>query len=44
MVLWWLGLIQLRSGEFAAAADNADRAREIWRQYTIDDREEPHLL
>jgi len=44
LVLWWLGLIQLRSGEFAAAADNADRSREIWRQYTIDDREEPPSL
>ena len=39
-VLWWLGMIELRSGQFRVAADYAGRAREIWHQYAIDEPEE----
>ena len=42
-VLWWLGMIELRSGRFPLAADYAERAREIERQYMIGDREEPDV-
>jgi DNA-binding CsgD family transcriptional regulator len=37
---WWLGMIELRSGRFQVAADYAERARRIWRQYSIDEPEE----
>jgi DNA-binding CsgD family transcriptional regulator len=42
-VLWWLGMIELRSGRFPLAADYAERSREIERQYMIGDREEPDV-
>ncbi len=41
LVLWCLGMIELRSGRFGLAADHAECAREIWRQYMIGDGEEP---
>ncbi|MDQ3993036.1 MAG: AAA family ATPase, partial [Actinomycetota bacterium] len=41
-VLWWLGMIELRAGRFPVAADYAEQAREIRRQYAVDEREEPN--
>jgi DNA-binding CsgD family transcriptional regulator len=38
-VLWWLGMIELRSGRFPVAAEYAEQAREIVRQYAIDPEE-----
>jgi DNA-binding CsgD family transcriptional regulator len=38
-VLWFLALTELRAGRFALAADHAERAMEIVRQYTADDLE-----
>jgi DNA-binding CsgD family transcriptional regulator len=39
-ILYWLGLIEVRAGRFPVAADYAERAREIWRQYANDEPEE----
>ena len=38
--LWFLGLLELRSGRFWLAAEHADQARDIRRQYALDDRED----
>ena len=38
-VLWWLTLIELRSGRLALAAEYAEQAGEIRRQYAADERE-----
>ena len=38
-VLFWLGLTEHRAGDFRLAAEYADGAREIWREYAIDDHE-----
>ena len=40
-VLWWLGMIEVRRGRFPVAADYAERARDMQREYTIDEPEEP---
>jgi DNA-binding CsgD family transcriptional regulator len=42
-VFWWLAMIELRSGRFPIAADYAERAREIQRQYKIGDHKEPDV-
>jgi tetratricopeptide (TPR) repeat protein len=42
--LWFLGLVELRAGRFPLAAVHAERAREIGRLYTLDEREEPALV
>jgi DNA-binding CsgD family transcriptional regulator len=38
-VLWLLSLVELAAGRLAVAADHADRQREIYRLYAIDDQE-----
>ncbi len=38
--LWFLGLLELRSGRFRLAAEHAEQARAISRQYALDDRED----
>ena len=38
--LWFLGLLELRAGRFRLAAEHADQARDIRRQYALDDRED----
>jgi DNA-binding CsgD family transcriptional regulator len=41
---WYLGMVELRAGRFARAAEQAERAREIARQYATDDDEPPSLV
>jgi DNA-binding CsgD family transcriptional regulator len=43
-ILWWLGMVELQAGGFPIAADYAEQAREILRQYMIDDGEDPTSL
>ncbi len=39
--LWYLGMVELRAGRLALAAEHAEDARDIRRQYAIDERERP---
>jgi DNA-binding CsgD family transcriptional regulator len=39
--LWYLSLVELAAGRLSLAADHAARQREIHRQYSIDEREDP---
>ncbi len=39
--LWFLGMVELRAGRLGLAAEHAEHAREIRRQYAIDEREPP---
>ncbi|HSD79123.1 MAG TPA: LuxR C-terminal-related transcriptional regulator, partial [Solirubrobacteraceae bacterium] len=39
--LWFLSLVELGAGRLAVAADHADRQREIHRQYSVDEQEDP---
>ena len=42
--LWYLALVELRSGEFRLAAEYADESRGLSAQYVRDEAESPQSL